>query len=155
MPTDERVQLRPVVEDDLPLFFAHQEDEQAATMAGVSSRPRDRFMAHWHKILAAPENVTRTVTVDGEVAGNIVSFPMDGERKVGYWIDRRWWGKGVATAAVRLFTADVERRPLHAHVVKHNIGSRRVLERCGFVLVGENDEECIFAQPITSSEGPR
>jgi RimJ/RimL family protein N-acetyltransferase len=32
----------------------------------------------------------------------------------------------------------VKTRPLMAHVARHNIGSRRVLEKCGFTVIGED-----------------
>lgn len=32
----------------------------------------------------------------------------------------------------------VKTRPLFAHVAKHNIGSRRVLEKCGFAIIGDD-----------------
>jgi RimJ/RimL family protein N-acetyltransferase len=150
----QHVELRLVAEDDLPLFFEYQQDEGAALMAGVPSRPRDAFMAHWRRILANPTVVARTILADGVVVGNIVSFVAGGQREVGYWLDRRVWGQGVATAALRLFIADVERRPLRAHVMKHNTGSRRVLERCGFVLVGEDDEAYAFAQRPAEDKAP-
>ena len=35
-------------------------------------------------------------------------------------------------------------RPLHAHVAKHNAGSIRVLEKCGFRLELEEDAELVF-----------
>jgi RimJ/RimL family protein N-acetyltransferase len=38
----------------------------------------------------------------------------------------------------------VKTRPLYAHVVKHNIGSRRVLEKCGFKVIREEPEEFIL-----------
>jgi len=28
--------------------------------------------------------------------------------------------------------------PLYAHVARHNIGSQRVLQKCGFVISGED-----------------
>jgi RimJ/RimL family protein N-acetyltransferase len=65
---------------------------------------------------------------------------------VGYWIGRDFWGKGIATQALSLFLTEKKTRPLYAHVVKENIGSRRVLEKCGFSLSGENDEEFIFVK---------
>jgi RimJ/RimL family protein N-acetyltransferase len=50
--------------------------------------------------------------------------------EVGYWIGREYWGKGVATEALSQFLAHAEvRRPLHAAVAKHNVGSIRVLEK--------------------------
>jgi RimJ/RimL family protein N-acetyltransferase len=36
------------------------------------------------------------------------------------------------------------RRPLHAAVAKHNVGSIRVLEKCGFAVVGEEEGEYVL-----------
>lgn len=56
---------------------------------------------------------------------------------IGYWIGREYWGRGVATQALRLFVAEVPDRPLHAHVAAHNAGSIRVLQKCGFSFEGQ------------------
>ena len=65
-----------------------------------------------------------------------MSWTHDDERDVGYWIGREHWGKGIATAALGALLAELQDRPLFAHVVEHNIGSIRVLEKCGFSNVG-------------------
>jgi len=104
-------------------------------MANFPPRARDPFMAHWAKILIERTGIVRTVEVDGTVAGNVVSWVHDDERDVGYWIGREHWGAGVATAALGAFLTILEERPLFAHVVEHNVGSIRVLEKCGFALV--------------------
>ena len=72
------------------------------------------------------------------VAGNVVSFEEDGQRGVGYWIGRRFRGRGVATAALSASLEIVETRPLYARVAKHNAASIRVLEKCGFEISGED-----------------
>ena len=134
------VVLRAVQEDDLPMLFEHQNDPDAAAMAGFPTREHPAFMAHWQKILQDPTCVARAIVVNDEVVGNIGSFVQDGQREVGYWIGRAFWGNGIATAALRTFLADVERGTLHAYAVKQNIGSLRVLQKCGFTIVGEDDE---------------
>src|SRR3954447_18087445 len=128
--------LREVVEADLPVFYEHQRDPEAAAMAAFPPRDRDAFMAHWAKTLANDSFVTRTVVSDGEVAGNIGCWEADGRRLVGYWIGREFWGRGLATRALTELLGIVDARPLHAFVVKSNIASIRVLEKCGFVQVG-------------------
>ena len=100
-------------------------------MAAFPPRDRDAFMRHWRKILADEAVITETVLVDGRVAGNVVSWEHDGERDVGYWIGKQFWGKGVATAALSEFLIQVTTRPLHAHVARHNVASVRVLEKLG------------------------
>ena len=58
---------------------------------------------------------------------------------VGYWIDRAHWGKGIATQALEAFVGTIDIRPLYAQVATSNIGSIRVLEKCGFVKIGEKE----------------
>lgn len=36
------------------------------------------------------------------------------------------------------------RRPLYAAVARHNVGSIRVLQKCGFTILGEEDEEYVL-----------
>jgi RimJ/RimL family protein N-acetyltransferase len=137
------VALRDVTEDDLPIFFEQQLDPEANHMVAFTARdPADReaFMAHWAKILADDTLFKQTVLVDGQVAGNIGSFEQSGHREVGYWIGREYWGKGVATQALAAFLRQIQERPLYGFVAKDNIASRRVLEKCGFTLAGEDKE---------------
>jgi RimJ/RimL family protein N-acetyltransferase len=126
------VGIREVVDEDLAVFFEHQRDPEAVAMAAFPSREWDGFLAHWDKIRADDSTLNRTVLVDGAVAGNVASWAVDGERFVGYWIGREYWGRGVATAALGLFLDQDPERPLLAHVAVHNVGSIRVLEKCGF-----------------------
>jgi RimJ/RimL family protein N-acetyltransferase len=113
-------------------------------MAAFAARDRDPFMAHWAKILGDEAIIKRTILFDGHVAGNIVSFEQSGEREVGYWIGKRFWGKGVATEALSEFLGYMKVRPLYARVAKHNIASIRVLEKCGFMVSGEEVEELVL-----------
>ena len=131
------IRLRDVVEDDLPHFYAHQLDPDATRMAAFPSRERDAFMAHWARVLSDASLIKQTIVVDGQVAGNLGCFEQDGEQQVGYWLGREYWGQGIATEALSQFLAHVKIRPLYAHVVQHNIASRRVLEKCGFRVVRE------------------
>ena len=132
------IRLRDVAENDLPIFFEQQLDPVAAQMAAFPSRDRPAFMTHWAKILADTTVIAQAILLDGQVAGNIVSFKISDEREVGYWIGRQYWGNGVATAALTAFLEHVQARPLYAHVAKHNRGSLRVLQKCGFTIIGED-----------------
>ena len=129
--------LRDVTEADLPIFFEQQLDPDATQMAAFPSRDRDAFMAHWKKIMGNESNILKTILFNGHVAGNIVSWYQSGEWEVGYWIGKEYWGKGIGTKALTEFLGCVRARPLFAHVAKHNIGSQRVLQKCGFVISGE------------------
>jgi len=145
--------LRNVIESDLPILFEQQLDPEATAMAAFPSRDRESFMAHWAKIMAYEKKLIKAISHDGEVAGYILSWEMEGEREVGYWIGKEFWGKGIMTQALAEYINIVKTRPLMAHVARHNVGSRRVLEKCGFKLIGEDKynnpagvevEECIL-----------
>jgi len=130
--------LRDVTEADLPIFFEQQLDPEATQMAAFPSRDRDAFMAHWAKIMNNKTNIIKTVLFEGQVAGNIVSWEQSGEREVGYWIGKEYWGKGIGTKALAEFLGYVKTRPLVTHVAKHNVASLRVLQKCGFVISSED-----------------
>jgi RimJ/RimL family protein N-acetyltransferase len=132
--------LRDVLEDDLAVFFDQQNDAEAIRMAVWVPRERDAFYEHWHRILADDELVAKTILSGDEVAGNISSWSRDGKRLVGYWLGREFWGQGLATRALAELADELE-RPLYAEVATTNIGSIRVLEKCGFQVVGSATEQ--------------
>jgi RimJ/RimL family protein N-acetyltransferase len=136
-----RVSLRPVETPDLPIFFAHQLDPVATRLAAFPSRDREAFMAHWTtNILGNSANACRTILVDDSVVGNIGAWTDTGtgERLLGYWLGREFWGRGIASAAVAQFLQIEAVRPLSARVAGHNLGSIRVLEKSGFTRAGED-----------------
>lgn len=153
--------LRDVVEDDLPLFFDFQLDRDANHMAAFTAKdPADReaFTAHWHKILADPTIMNLTIVCDGQVVGSVSSYLESGRLEVTYWIGRSYWGKGIATRALTAFLAQVDTtRPIYARVAQDNVGSRKVLEKCGFQVIdqaqgfanarGEEIEELLLELP--------
>ena len=141
--------LRETTLDDLPILFEHQRDPVANEMAAFPARDWEAFVANDAKIRADPTAIRRTVVVDGDVVGSIGCWGED-ERDVGYWFDRTTWGRGIATAALRAFLEEVTERPLWAHVWVENVGSSKVLERCGFVEVGRETtdvEEVVYRLP--------
>jgi RimJ/RimL family protein N-acetyltransferase len=140
----DEVQLRDVITDDLPIFFEHQLEPVATQMAAFPARERDPFMKHWAKILGDNTIIKKTIVFNGQVAGNIVSWEESGEREVGYWIGKEYWGKGIGTKALAEFLHHVRTRPLFAHVAKLNIGSFRVLEKNGFMISSQDTEEYIM-----------
>ena len=136
------LELRDVVADDLPVFFQQQLDPDANYMAAFTAKdPTDHvaFMAHWGRILADPTVVIQTIVVDQQVAGSVSTYEEAGVTEVTYWLGKAFWGKGIATHALTHFLAQVQPlRPLRARVAKDNLASLRVLEKCGFTIVGED-----------------
>jgi RimJ/RimL family protein N-acetyltransferase len=95
---EERVSLRPVKADDLPIFFVHQLDPEATRLAAFPSRDREAFFTHWTtNILGNPAAVSRTILAGDRVAGNIGAWTdaAANDRLIGYWIGREFWGRGI------------------------------------------------------------
>ncbi|MEA1673377.1 GNAT family N-acetyltransferase [Nitrospirillum sp. BR 11163] len=133
--------LRPVIDTDLPIFFAQQADPVANAMAVFgAARPDDAaaFGAKWARIRASPDLLTRTVVVEDAVAGYVAHFPLMGQPSIAYWLGRAFWGRGIASTAVAQFIATIPTRPLYARVAVGNTASARVLARTGFRAVGRD-----------------
>ncbi|MCX4999019.1 GNAT family N-acetyltransferase [Streptomyces longwoodensis] len=132
------IALRTVHDSDLPVFFRQMNDPEALRMAAFTPKDpadRDAFEARWVRIRASAA-VTRTVLADGDVVGSAAVYGAPGEREVTYWLDRAYWGRGIATSALRALLAEVTERPLYARTATDNTGSLRVLEKCGFRVTG-------------------
>jgi RimJ/RimL family protein N-acetyltransferase len=133
------VELRAVVDADLPALFAYQLDDAANRMAAFTpADPSDRhaFDARWQRIRADDAGLVRTIVADGEVAGSILRWrdPAMPGPEVTYWLGRPYWGRGIATRALEQFVELVPDRPLYGRCAADNVGSRRVLEKAGFVV---------------------
>ncbi|POX46770.1 GNAT family N-acetyltransferase [Streptomyces sp. Ru71] len=139
------VVLREVHDSDLPVFFRQMNDPEALRMAAFTPKDpadRDAFDARWQRMRASSA-VLRTILADGDVVGSAGVYGEPGEREVTYWVDRAYWGRGVATAALLALLAEVPERPLYARAAADNEGSLRVLRRCGFQ---ETARACDFAE---------
>jgi RimJ/RimL family protein N-acetyltransferase len=133
------IMLREVEPADLDTFFAQQLDPEANRMAAfVGKDPADRavFNARWEMILQSPQITQRTIVADGQVAGYIGCYPHGDNLEVTYWLGREYWGKGLATAALQQMLRLVTSRPITARAATDNLGSLRVLQKCGFKIVG-------------------
>ena len=96
------------------------------------------------KTISATPVVNLAIDLDGEAIGgiglilNTDVYIMSAE--MGYWIGEAWWGKGIATEAIRqmveytFYYFDIIR--LYAEVFETNKASMRVLEKNGFYLEG-------------------
>ena len=134
--------LREVLTSDLPIFFEQQLDPEANWMAAFTRKDpadRDAFMAHWARILKDETCTTQTILFNGHVAGSVSSYIDEDEHlEITYWIGKPYWGKGVATGALSAFLEHSKMCPLYARAAKDNVGSLRVLEKCGFRRIGED-----------------
>jgi RimJ/RimL family protein N-acetyltransferase len=133
--------LRDVIGDDLPIFFDQQLEPEANSMAAFTAKdPTDQeaFTKHWNRILADRTVIIKSIVSKGQVVGSVLSYEEEGRPEVSYWLGKEYWGKGIATWALEEFLERWnKKRPIYARVAKDNLGSRRVLEKCGFTIIDE------------------
>ena len=139
-----KITLRPVLEADLPILFEQQLDRDSVAMADYPSKDRGEFMRHWEGILKNRTTVARVIVHKNKIAGHILCWKEKYEQRVGYWLGRKFWGRGITSAALAELVREVKIRPLYAHVANHNAASKRVLEKCGFVLLDEGAGITVF-----------
>jgi RimJ/RimL family protein N-acetyltransferase len=138
---NKQVKLRRSQKADLEFFFQFQLDKEAIYLAAFTPKnPADKeaYFEKYAKFLDDPTINMQTILVDGTVAGSISKFEMEGDAEITYWIDRNFWGKGIATAALQNLLAIEGARPIFGRVAFDNLGSQRVLEKCGFIRIGED-----------------
>jgi RimJ/RimL family protein N-acetyltransferase len=100
-------------------------------------RDHETFMRHWHQeVIGDATILVRTVTVDGQAAGHIVTWWAGDRRFLGYWLGRPFWGHGVGTRALTRYLQEEPIRPLYADPFEGNTASVRLLEKLGFERTG-------------------
>jgi RimJ/RimL family protein N-acetyltransferase len=131
------VSLREIQDEDLPIFFEQMTDPAACHMAAFTCKdPGDHaaFLGWFTRVRKDPQIVASTVIFNGAVAGQVLSHRKDGRQEICYWFGREYWSRGVATAALTEYLLRVSGRPIYARAARDNVGSIRVLEKCGFIL---------------------
>ncbi len=135
------ITLRRTVVADLESLFQFQHDSEAAFMAAFTPKdPADKtaYMEKYSKLLSDPSVNNQTIMVDNVIAGSIAKFILAGDAEITYWLDKKFWGQGIATIALQNFLDIETARPIFARVACDNFGSQRVLEKSGFVRIGSD-----------------
>jgi RimJ/RimL family protein N-acetyltransferase len=139
---------------DLASIVAH------ANNPNVARNLEDRFpypytaknAEEWFARIRDQDPVTNFAIADpNQVIGSIGIQPLEDiyrcTAELGYWLGETFWGRGIATRAVRAFTAwgfqsfDVTR--IQARVFESNPASARVLEKAGFTCEGRLRQSAI------------
>jgi ribosomal-protein-alanine N-acetyltransferase len=104
--------------------------------------PYTRDDGEWWISTGSKQNgaITRVIESEGIFVGSVGITPQSGWRdhiaEIGYWVAEAYWGKGLATAALRQMTdyafSNRDLQKLSAAVLAPNIASMRVLEKAGY-----------------------
>jgi len=135
------IKLRPTKVSDLDYLFQFQLDKEGGYLAAFMPKdPADKkaYLTKYTKLLDDPMVNNQTILADDIIVGSIAKFVIEGDAEITYWIDRNFWGQGIATKALKKFLAIETTRPLFGRVAFDNFGSQKVLEKSGFVKIGSD-----------------
>lgn len=139
--------LRPLQDSDAHSIARH------ANSRKIWLNVRDRF-PHPYRLDDAVDFIQKTgesasetvfaVDVNGTAIGAVsLMLREDVDRvsaEIGYWLGEEFWGKGIATEAVKAVTAygikQFRLTRVFAYTFEWNVASARVLEKAGFALEG-------------------
>ncbi len=138
---DDIITLTKTEKDDLNALFQFQIDKEANYLAAFTAKdPNDKtaYIEKYSKFLTDPTKNTQTIKVNDTIVGSIAKFVIEKDAEITYWIDRNFWGRGIATTALTYFLKIEQTRPIYARTAFDNLGSQKVLEKCGFVKIGKH-----------------
>ncbi|MGO9708764.1 MAG: GNAT family N-acetyltransferase [Polyangiaceae bacterium] len=132
------IHLRDLVDADFPILFQLQHDAASARMAAFGTRDSDpdELAARWKRSRTDGTTLQKAIVSGEGVVGFVASFLLEGRLQVTYWVARPYWGRGVATSALFQLLQLVPQRPIYASAATDNVGSLRVLQKCGFAVCG-------------------
>lgn len=125
--------------DDLRCLYQIQLDDDANQMAAFTSESGTDFRLYFEKYSKHLEDPTIsmwTIRSEQQIVGSVAKFVITGDAGITYWINKEFWGQGIATKALMQLLQHETIRPIYGYVAFDNSGSQRVLEKCGFRKVG-------------------
>lgn len=133
------LELKPVGLADAALIFdtwGKRSENFAYLTARAFDGPSDaqRYIA---ELFPSPESIAFHIVTPNGTVGLVKASVLGHRAQVGYVIDKAFWGRGLATTAVRRILIELEAMPalsrIWATCALDNPASARVLEKTGFV----------------------
>lgn len=149
-----RVLLRPLEEKDAKSLQENINDPDIYKYTLTIPHPYEMSHAEWwinHTQERIKEKKAYELGIELKETGNIIGGmgichidPAHDSAEVGYWLGKKYWGKGITTEALDLLMNfafnELKLHRLHANTFIDNIGSQKVLEKSGFAKEGRRKE---------------
>lgn len=149
-------ELRERTAETVAIYFERANTEEIRRVLPMKARTLDEALEDYrHTLLPGAASFGRTIYEDGRYVGDVWCYCIheddEPDAMVSYCIfDETARGRGVATRALMLFMDEVERRfglrTLGAFTYSANTASARVLEKSGFALIEEFEEDGVLSR---------
>lgn len=152
--------LRALTPEDAPAVQLLAGDERIAdTTANIPHPYPDGEAERWLASVAIDTQAGTQVSYaicladTGELVGCVSLMHIaEREAEIGYWVGVRYWGRGIATQAVRGIVdyglGVMGLRRIHARVLSRNAASGKVLLKLGFTHLGNQPTTCGYRQEV-------
>ncbi|KAJ4967953.1 hypothetical protein NE237_014654 [Protea cynaroides] len=140
-----KISLRPLEVSDLEDFMVWASDDLVTRFCSWDSYTSREVGLNYIKEIVIPHPWFRAICLENRPIGAISVIPGSGNDncrgELGYVLASKYWGKGIATQAVKLVVSSIFKEwphlvRLEALVDVENPGSQRVLEKMGFQKEG-------------------
>ena len=159
----ERLLLRkPKIEDVKPMFNNWASDPEVTKYltwpAHENIEVTKRVVDCWLKEEKDPKTIRFVITLkdNSEPIGSIdVVGYIEDNPEIGYCLSRKYWNHGLMTEACKAFVKYIFSKGFNKVLIKavvENIGSNRVIEKCGFKFTHKEYREhqsAFKAEPVT------
>ena len=154
----ERLVLRKLRKEDAESIFNNWASDSEVTKhvtwnAHTSVEQTKQILDIWLKEYQNPKTVRLGITLkdSGELIGaiDIVDY-IDGNPEIGYCLSRKYWNKGYMTEACNAlvnYLFDIGYKTVVIEADENNIGSNRVIEKCGFEFTRKETKQCSSFKP--------
>jgi RimJ/RimL family protein N-acetyltransferase len=137
----ETIQLLQTKKAHLEQLFLFQLDPEAIYQAAFTptyATDKIAYLEKYNNHLKDPQINMKTIFIDNSIVGSVAKYVMHDNAEITYWIDKKFWGRGVASVALKKFLQSETTRPIFGCVAFDNIASQKVLEKCGFIKIGSD-----------------
>ena len=142
--------------DTVKIYFEKANTPEIKKVLPQKAQSVEEALADYEKtLLPTATSFGQTVYVDGKYVGDVWCYCIDMDDEpncmISYCVfEPEYWSKGIATAAVGKFMEFIrtkyDLKTVGAFTFSHNIPSIRVLEKNGFLLVEEFEENGVWSK---------
>lgn len=147
------INLRKIDLSDVDDFMEWLTDEKVSKFCSWNPYPSRESAINYLTTRVLPHPWHKAICIKNKPIGTISVSPFSGQEKcraeIGYVIGSKYWGKGIATKAVKIVISTIflewpNLERLEALVDVDNIGSQRVMEKAGFTKEGVLRKFCLM-----------
>ncbi len=151
-----KVTLEKRTADSVRIYFEKANRPEIRQVLPQKAKTLEEALADYEQtLLPHAESFGQTVYADGKYVGDVWCYCLDLEAEPNCMLsfcifERDCWSKGIASAAVKLFIQNICARyrvkTVGAFTFAHNQASIRVLEKNGFVVTEEFEEDGVLSK---------